>query len=435
MNPSIHLSALCFLVATVMAVSAPAFSQDEIDPLEEILGITEKEEKDRPAPVVSTPQVTTVTATNEHFQVQLALPPVYQLTEDAVRVQATRIDDGTAERYLLVKVSLYYGPEYYTWENYETLRMNAGDEVRTEIAYNIRKIDDYSLVRVTLADLTDQYVEFPPQNIFFVAALRPGEEGMVVETWRPETHEAPPFVFHYTPGLLKEGELSKLTERYMEAQAKLENIWKELPRPRTSVYLFEEQESRNTFILHDDELTQYPDAIMDERGEDGEWADPAEKLSWVSSIYLGDPPPLFHHALALILQEDPQVDGRPLDEYLRAQEEEGNLHRLQELLRYDSMDPEDATRTVGIPQLASVVQFLLQQKDPDAFREAFILMMRGDWVAHNEGVLQGIYGMDLETMEREWLHSLGIERRASPVEIPDSPEAGGSGVVSATGAE
>ncbi len=388
------VAAFCSLI--IILLLAPACLAQEPSPLDDILGITKKEETKAIAG-----EVISVTGSNGHIQTTILIPLIFSEPQGVVRVVAKNIDSAT--HYFHCGIMLNYGADYYPWANEDTAVLAPGEEKKMEVAYELATLNESTRARITAADMPGEEAHFPPDGIFLSIALTP-ETIKQPGIWRPKIQKQGLFTFHMTPGLLSDEEFNKLADSYEKALARLDEFWSQKTREYVSVYLLSDEAERDRFIVSEDEQTQYLDAVVD-FPKDGKYSDPGERLSWMASIYLGDPPPLFHDAVALLMQEKPQWRDRPLKEWARIQESKQELIALESLLTYDSTDPKDATREIGIPALASFCDYLLSVKDAGSFREAFMLMNRGNSKstrAHNANVLANIYGQDLESLEKAW---------------------------------
>lgn len=408
--------ALAVMTVVVMAVVAlavvdwattlPAFAQDS--PFDEILGTT-SEEEEMLAPV----ELASVTASDGVLNVTVFMGAAFAQQEGTVRIIA--VNSSHEEAFVHAVLVLSRGQDYYPQMTGRTERVAPGAETRLEIPYSLAALTETTRARLVVARSLYQKPDYPPDGAF-LSVVVDARRDATPTVWKPIIARRGNLAFHYPADLFTAEEFEARAAAYAAARARVDAFWEESGEDVIPVYFFATHEDKAAFLLSDDEERAYPQVVMDYAVE-GRRRPPGELLSWLRSVLMGNPPTLFHDAVALVVQEEPRWKDQPLDDWLRARRQAREFLSLDALLRYDGASPEDATRTIGIPQLASLVEYLRTIRDPGAFNKTFLHMQRGasdTWRDHNADTLRGFYDLDLESLEKEWLHWLDTRLARKP---------------------
>lgn len=311
------------------------------------------------------------------------------------------------------------------WQRQFLLLLWPAGEQEIQAEYEFRRLTPEASLRVRFffpqvaAGGVTQFGDFFFQKKYFVGR---GNKAVNYDpSQRFLKHDSEHFRIYFFPSSLASRDASAIAAQREGAFRKISDLLGiAYPEP-IRFFFFPDGETKRQDTGHTGDGLAFDRTIVEVYNEQTK-LDPYHELTHILAGRIGDPPALFNEGFAVYVSELMGADalkflgspGKKADEAVVAHRSEGRFIPLDKLLTFTNIGTEQSQGTIGYPEAASFVKFLIAKYQLEKFRQAYKSLENGNDAAtiqKNQQKFREIYGKLPAEFEPEWLISIPVEEK------------------------
>ena len=313
----------------------------------------------------------------------------------------------------------------YGWQVQSLFLVWPAGEREIEAEYEFRHLTPEATLRVRFffpqvaAGGVTQLGDFFVQKKYFVGR---GNKAVDYDpSQRFLEHDSEHFRIYFFPSSLAARDLDTIAAQRESAFRKVsELLGVAYPEP-IRLFFFPDGETKRRDTGHTGDGWAFDRTIVEVYNEQTK-LDPYHELTHILAGRLGNPPAFLSEGFAVYVSELMGADalkalgspGKKVDEAVVAHRSEGKSIPLDKLFAFTNIGTEQSQSTIGYPEAASFVKFLIAKYQLEKFRQAYKSLENSDdvpTIQKNQQTFREIYGKLPSELEPEWLNSLRAEKK------------------------